>query len=152
MSIGMLTDPDGYRVEILQAANYPADAPVANGMTMMGTSIPSADFERSVAFYTKGLGMTAAQGAGPNEMVVMFPGGGATILLQKTRESADSTAVRPSLGRLTFLVPDLKVLADRLAAAGYPLGRINVMAQYHVSVAQTKDPDGNSIELVQRGP
>jgi lactoylglutathione lyase len=152
MSIGMLSDPDGYRVEILQAGSYPADAPVASGMTMMGTSIPSADFERSVAFYTKGLGMTATQGAGPNEMVVMFPGGGTTILLQKAREPADPTAVRSSLGRMTFLVPDLKALGERLAAAGYPLGRINVVPQYHVSVAQMKDPDGNSIELVQRGP
>jgi lactoylglutathione lyase len=163
MSIGMLSDPDGYRVEIIQAASYPADtvtasgvpaaAPAAKAMTLMASSVPCSDFERSLKFYVAGLGMTNAQGAGPNEMALIFPGGGATLLLQKPREGASPLPVRTGLSRVTLEVPDLKALADRLAAAGFPLqGRITEMAQYHVSIAQTQDPDGNAVELVQRGP
>lgn len=179
MSIGMLNDPDGYSVEIIQAASYPPDssaadevptsaaataaiqptaasanpaAPTIKAMMLMAASVPCSDFERSMAFYTRGLGMTSAQGAGPNEMALIFSGGGATLLLQKPRESVTPLPVRTGLSRLTLQVPDLKALGDRLAAAGFPLqGQISINTQYHVSIAQVQDPDGNQIELVQRG-
>ena len=50
-----------------------------------------------------------------------------------------------------MIVPDLIALEAQLKAAGYKLkAAINEIRQYHVSVGQLEDPDGNQIELIQR--
>lgn len=126
----------------------PRAAPVT-AMTLMAAVVPSSDLEKSVAFYTLGLGMTAARGANPREVVLTLPGGGSTLMLLKNGEAP--TAPRPGASRVTLLVPDMKALTARLRGAGYALkGEIRDMPQYHLSVAQLEDPDGNGIELIQR--
>jgi catechol 2,3-dioxygenase-like lactoylglutathione lyase family enzyme len=127
---------------------------VAKALTMMSTSIPCSDLDRSIAFYTKGLGMTVsgrvAMGA-IIEVPLEFPGGGANLILQHPKAEGTSLPIRGSLSRILLLVPDLKALETQLNAAGYALkGKINEMAQYKVAVAQLEDPDGNHIELIQR--
>lgn len=128
--------------------------PAANGVALMSTSLPSSDLDRSIAFYTKGLGMTVAgrmEMGSVVEVPINFPGGGANLILQHPKSDGTPLPVRGALSRIILIVPDLKALAVQLNAAGYALtGKINEMPQYKVAVAQLEDPDGNHLELVQR--
>lgn len=123
-------------------------------LAMMAASMPSADLDRSIAFYTKGLGMTVAgkmEMGTVVEVPLMFPGGGAYLLLLHPKTNTTALPVRGSTNRLVLNVPDLKALEAQLKAAGYQLkGPINEVPQHHVSVAHVEDPDGNHLELVQR--
>ncbi|MEO5586975.1 MAG: VOC family protein [Novosphingobium sp.] len=119
-------------------------------MTMMSTVIPCTDLEKSTAFYTRGLGMTAARGANPREVVLGLPGGGPNLMLLKS--DAGPTAPHRGPARVILNVPDIKALSTQLQAAGFALkGPIREIAQYRISVAELEDPDGNSFELIQRG-
>ena len=83
---------------------------------------------------------------------LMFPGGGAYIILFKPKVDTPGAA-RGSLNRLIRAVPDIKALEVRLNAAGYHLSApIAEQPKYHVAVGQLEDPDGNHLELVQRLP
>lgn len=120
----------------------------------MSAVVPSSDLEKSIAFYTLGLGMTAARGANPREVVLALPGGGSNLMLLKNADGPRGASRGPSPGpsRVILQVPDLKALAARLQGAGYALkGEIREIAQYHISVGQLEDPDGNALELIQRG-
>ena len=119
-------------------------------MTLMTAVVPSSDLEKSIAFYTLGLGMTAARGANPREVVLALPGGGSNLMLLKNADGPN--APRPGSSRVILQVSDMKALAARLHGAGYAIkGEIREMPQYHLSVAQLEDPDGNALELIQRG-
>jgi catechol 2,3-dioxygenase-like lactoylglutathione lyase family enzyme len=122
---------------------------------MMASSIPCSDLERSIAFYTNGLGMTLAgriEMPSGTEAPLMFPGGGAYIILFKPRAEA-SGPMHGSLNRIILAVPDIKALETKLIAAGYHLSApIAQQPKYHVAVGQLEDPDGNHLELVQRLP
>ena len=132
-----------------------APAPVT-AMSMMASAVPSSDLERSIAFYTKGLGMSQSGRVemGPvTEVPLMFPGGGSYLLLIKPKAEVGTTPARGPMSRVILAVPDLKALEAKLIAAGYHLsGPIKEQAKYHVAVGQLEDPDGNHLELVQRTP
>lgn len=129
--------------------------PPARALSVMSATFASSDLDRSIAFYTKGLGLAA----GPRmerqqvtEVPLLFPGGGMSLLLMKWKGEAAAPAGKSRIGRLILSVPDLRGLAAQLAEAGYPLQRpIAEQAQLHILVAVVKDPDGNELELVQRG-
>lgn len=130
--------------------------PPAKVLSVMSATFASTDLDRSIAFYTKGLGLTAAgrmERAEVTEVPMLFPGGGMSLLLMKWKGDAASPNGKPRIGRLILNVPDLKALAARFEAAGYPLKRpIAEQPQYHILVGLIEDPDGNQLELVQRGP
>jgi catechol 2,3-dioxygenase-like lactoylglutathione lyase family enzyme len=124
---------------------------------MMASVLPCSDLDRSIAFYTNGLGMTLARRIDmPSgiEAPLMFQGGGPYIILFKPKAAGGAaTAASSSLHRLVLAVPDIKALEARLIAAGYHLSApIAQQAKYHVAVGQLEDPDGNHLELVQRLP
>jgi predicted enzyme related to lactoylglutathione lyase len=136
-------------------ANAAAPMPV-KALAMMAAAIPSSDLDRSIAFYTKGLGMVSAgkvEMGSVTEAPLMFPGSGAYLMLQHPKTDGAALPARTMLNRIVLAVPDLKALQAQLAAAGYQLdGEIHEIAQYHVAVGQLEDPDGNHLELVQRTP
>ena len=146
-------------ITVASAQNVPnrteAPAPVT-AMSMMASAAPSSDLERSIAFYTKGLGMTLGGRVemGPvTEVPLMFPGGGSYLILLKPKTEGTPAPARGPLSRIILAVPDLKALGARLVAAGYHLSApIMEQAKYHVAVGQLEDPDGNHLELVQRIP
>jgi lactoylglutathione lyase len=121
---------------------------------MMAASVPCSDIERSIDFYTKGLGMELTgkvEMGRVTEVTLNFPGGGPYLILQHPRDANIPLPIRSPLSRIGISTPDLKALEGRLTAAGYRLERpINELKQYHVAVGQVEDPDGNHIELVQR--
>jgi predicted enzyme related to lactoylglutathione lyase len=130
--------------------------PPAKALTMMGAAVPCTDLDRSLAFYTNGLGMTAGPRmdmATITENPLIFPGGGAYLILIKPKSDDGTIAPRTMLSRIILAVPDVKALADRLKAAGYNLSApINEETKFHVVVGMLQDPDGNHLELVQRTP
>jgi catechol 2,3-dioxygenase-like lactoylglutathione lyase family enzyme len=129
--------------------------PPVTTLSMMASSIPCSDLERSIAFYTNGLGMTLRgriEMPSGTEAPLLFPGGGANIILFKPKADP-SAAAHGSLHRLILAVPDIKALEAKLNAAGYHLNApIAEQAKYHVAVGLLDDPDGNHLELVQRLP
>jgi catechol 2,3-dioxygenase-like lactoylglutathione lyase family enzyme len=130
--------------------------PAAKALSVMSATFAASDLDRSIAFYTKGLGLTAAgrmERTEVTEVPMLFPGGGMSLLLMKWKGDAAAPGGKPRIGRLILNVPDLKALAARFEAAGYPLKRpIAEQPAYHILVGLIEDPDGNQLELVQRGP
>jgi catechol 2,3-dioxygenase-like lactoylglutathione lyase family enzyme len=122
---------------------------------LMSATFAVTDLDRSLAFYTKGLGLTSpARIDNPHntEVPLLFPAGGPSLLLIKAKQPAPSaTGGPPRIGRVIVDVPDLRALEARLTAAGYPLAQPAAEnPQHHVLVGLAKDPDGNELELVQR--
>lgn len=121
----------------------------AKAMSLMSAVLPSSDLERSTVFYTRGLGMTAARGANAREVVLRLPGGTASIMLLKP-EADTAAPFGPS--RVILEVPDIKAVAATLQSAGHGLrGPISENPKYGISIAWVDDPDGNALELIQRG-
>jgi predicted enzyme related to lactoylglutathione lyase len=138
-----------------QTPNTGDKPPAGKALKMLGTAIPVTDLDRSLAFYSKGLGMQATMRMERPEVVevpLTFPGGGPyLILLWSKTSSATTPGAPPSSRRVILDVPDLKALESQLKANGYSLkGPISEIAQYHRAVALLDDPDGNHFELVQR--
>ena len=129
--------------------------PPVTALAMMASVIPSSDLERSIAFYTKGLGMTSAariENPSGTEAFLQFPGAGASIILFKPKTEPSAPA-HGALNRIVLAVPDIKALEAKLTAAGYKLNApIAEQPKYHVAVGLLQDPDGNHLELVQRLP
>lgn len=141
-----------------QAQSAPSDGSLqpVKALTLVASSIPSSDLDRSIAFYTKGLGLTVGgrvEMGSVTEVPLLLPGGSAYMMLQHPKAAGAPLPVRGMLNRILIASPDLKALVARLAAAGYPLkGKLNENLQYKVAITQIEDPDGNHIELVQKLP
>jgi len=140
---------------LAQQQTKPAQAPPpVKSLTMMAATFPVTDLERSVDFYTRGLGMVPTRRmemGNTIEAPLNFPGGGPYLILLKSNSASATPITRALTQRVIFAVPDLKLLEAQLKAAGYQLnGKINEIPQYHTAVGQLEDPDGNHIELVQR--
>ena len=131
-----------------------AEPTPAKSLAMMSTTLPCSDIERSIAFYTKGLGLTVARRMEMGSVIevhLAFPDGGTSLILMHPKASNAALPERGSLARVILAVPDLKALQGQLESAGYPLdGPIREIAQYKVAIANVADPDGNHFELVQR--
>lgn len=144
------------QAQTLAQTSPSAGPPAARALGVMSATFATTDLDRSIAFYTKGLGLTAAgrmERQEVTEVPLLFPGGGVSLLLMKWKGDAASPHGKPRIGRLILNVPDLRALAARLATAGYSLQRpIAEQPQFHILVGLVEDPDGNQLELVQRGP
>lgn len=139
------------QVQPAPTAPTPTPVPVpAKAMSLMSAVLPSSDLDRSTNFYTRGLGMTPARGANPREVVLNLPGGTAAIMLLKPAQEAAGARLGP--GRVILEVPSIQAVSERLESAGYSLrGPVSENAKYGISIAWVDDPDGNAVELIQRG-
>ena len=139
-----------------QPAQTMTAPPPAKALAMMGVAVPCSDIDKAVAFYTNGLGLTAGprmEMATITEVPLIAPGGGAYMILTKPKTADAPIAPRTALSRVILAVPDVKALQAKLEAAGYHLSApLNEEAKFHVTVGMLEDPDGNHIEMVQRGP
>jgi catechol 2,3-dioxygenase-like lactoylglutathione lyase family enzyme len=146
-------------VTVGAAQAQPAGAPVINmpvvkGATIMSAAFHVTDLERSVHFYTKGLGVKVGgriEHPTLSEIVLMFPGSSTSLLLIEPK-TKPAPAEGRRLGRIIVMVPDLRATQAKLEAAGYRL-RSPIVEQkdFKLSVAVAVDPDGNELELIQRG-
>ena len=130
--------------------------PQVKAVALLASAIPSSNLDRSIAFYTKGLGLTLGgriEMGSITEAPIMLPGGGSYLMLQQPKAAGTALTPRGPLNRIILNVPDVKALVAQLTAAGYQInGTVREIAQYRVAIAMLQDPDGNHIELVQRLP
>jgi catechol 2,3-dioxygenase-like lactoylglutathione lyase family enzyme len=128
--------------------------PAPKTMQLMSATFAVTDVDRAIDFYVKGLGLTVArriENPTNTEVPLLFPGGGLTLLLIKSKAPAAAPGQPPRIGRVILDVADVRALEARLTAAGYRLRRpVTENPTHHVLVGLVTDPDGNELELVQR--
>lgn len=110
------------------------------------------DLERSLRFYTQGLGFVVASrlpgNPGPGATLVAPRSGRTPFLLLRqshaTPNSAEEIQIGTGLSRIMLGVSDAKALEARLRSAGYEPQSTN-----HGNIFFVKDPDGYSYEIIQ---
>src|ERR1700730_5029773 len=134
----------------------PPAASVSPTLSVLSTGMRSSNLDRSIRFYTQGLGMTVltTRDAGPvKEVIFGFqdshdrPG----LMVFQKKDATDSSAQFDhgnSEMKVVLAVADVAALAARLRAAGYAGGEIRESGPYKILWAQ--DPDGYKYEIVQR--
>ena len=124
---------------------------------ILGTALRSTDLDRSIKFYTAGLGMVVATTLknGPVTEVMFSFGGDRTqpvILLYKDASPGKSPSLEHgnAYGRVILRVADADALAMQLRTAGYTVGDVQANAANHVKVFWAEDPDGYKYEITER--
>ena len=122
--------------------------------SVMSTGMRSSNLERSIRFYTEGLGMIVLtklvsgpvtevilgfQGKSDQPGLIVFQTKGADESLPVDHGNADTKVV---LG-----VADIVAVAAKLSSAGFPAGDIRQNGQYKSLIAH--DPDGYKYEIVE---
>jgi catechol 2,3-dioxygenase-like lactoylglutathione lyase family enzyme len=138
------------------AADPPTAANIGASM-MIGPALRSTDLDRSIKFYTEGLGMVVATklAHGPvTEVMLGFDGNRQPpiILLYKDETPGKSPAIEQGngFGRIMLRTPNASALAARLAALGYPVGEMHADTVNHMKVFWAEDPDGYRYEITER--
>jgi len=129
------------------SAQPPPLADDTRPLRVSGVGLTVSDLERSKAFYTEVLGLKVdarvpAQGKVVEYLLGMTGDTRADtlIVLRQGEVKPDAKA----FGRLVLVVPNGRRMAERIAAAGYPVAKI----QDGTNIVS--DPDGYRIELYQR--
>lgn len=131
-------------------------APSAEGM--VGPALYVTDHERSLKFYTEGLGMTVRMRFGPPAKPDMVVGFGRNpldtgIMLLTDKGATPRGPITHGYGfdRIALRVADLRTINARMQAAGFAPGEIKVV-HGAVQMMMLTDPDGYRIELIDSKP
>jgi len=169
-------DPDGFVVELADAANAPSDA--AAGSVIAGSAFEATvrDSEQSVKFYNELLGFDIKLGTAFNDNAQMAATAGApgasfrqsrapipgttipfTLIEFKNieRKELSGRTQDPGTTVLQLIVRDVAALTAKLKAAGVPIvttGGEPVQVAPGLKIAIVKDPNNMLLELVERGP
>ena len=111
------------------------------------------DLAKSVDFYSRVIGMTQTQTFSLDymeEVVLAFEGRTAVVLMHYTDGSARNYKDNPV--KLVFYVTDPAAIAAKVKAAGFEVTRepAPIESLGGAMVCLAKDPDGYTIELIQR--
>lgn len=123
---------------------------------LIGPALRSTDLDRSIKFYTSGLGMVVATKlalGSVTEVILSFGGGReqSVILLYKDETPGKSPPVAHGngFGRVVLRVPDATALSTRLVAAGYQVSDIRNHSVNNMKVFWVADPDGYKYEITE---
>jgi catechol 2,3-dioxygenase-like lactoylglutathione lyase family enzyme len=124
------------------------------GPSLKGAALRSTDLDRSIKYYTNGLGMVVTgklvNGAA-TEVFLGFAGRenqpGLVIFRDSTPGKSPPVDLGNAASRVILTMPDVAAIAARLTAAGYEAGEVH--GNGNVKVLMVKDPDGHAFELVQ---
>jgi catechol 2,3-dioxygenase-like lactoylglutathione lyase family enzyme len=131
----------------------PAATPAATtDLQIAGPVLMVADLERSLRFYTQGLGMAVGNrlggSPGPGAIVVGSGPDRTPFILLRQRDQAARTDppldIGQGLSRIMLTAPDVKAVAVRLKSAGYEAGTPSARNIFFVT-----DPDGYRYEVMQ---
>jgi catechol 2,3-dioxygenase-like lactoylglutathione lyase family enzyme len=124
--------------------------------TVIGPALRATDLDRSIAFYTNGMGMVVARKIDlptGTEIALTF---GANmrppvIMLFKSKDPAKSGPIvmGNGYGRTLIAVADADALAARLKAAGFAPGEVKSNAVNNMKTFWVSDPDGYAYEITQ---
>ncbi len=131
----------------------------AQGYSFLHTMIRVGDLERSVAFYTKLLGMRELRRRDVPEgkYTLAFVGyaaeeSGAGVIELTYNYGVSHYELGTGFGHLAIGVPDIFATCERLRAAGAKITREPGPVKFGSTViAFIEDPDGYKIELIERG-
>ncbi|GAA0310551.1 hypothetical protein GCM10009087_20730 [Sphingomonas oligophenolica] len=148
---------------LFAATPCPAQAQSAASATpvqasLMAPGLRVADIDRSIVFYGIALGLVPATTLrhGPlTEVMLCADGKAGKLALILMHDATPGTSPPIELGngvqKIVMRVPDLAGVANRMKAAGYPVGDVH-WNKGAPSVLMIKDPDGYSYELVGSTP
>jgi catechol 2,3-dioxygenase-like lactoylglutathione lyase family enzyme len=167
-----LQDPDGFVIELLEAASPPAGtAPVVAGAAFEATV---RDSEESVRFYNDLLGFdftlgaafnsnqqmastAGAPGASFRQSTATIPGTDVPITLIEfkdiERKELSGRTQDPGTAILQLLVRDVTALTKKLQDAGVPVvttGGVPVEVAPGLKISLVRDPNNMLVELVER--
>lgn len=124
------------------------------------TMIRVLDLDKSIDFYTRHLGMTLLRrkdfpdGRFTNVFVGYGDEGSNTVLeLTHNWDQKEPYEQGRSYGHLAVAVPDIYATCEKLEAEGVPIPRPPGPMKFggsSTAIAFIEDPDGHSIELIQR--
>ncbi len=152
MSIGFVTDPSGYLVELTQRHPWQdgdAETPVWLGQYCIYVS----DLEASVRFYeTLGLSCTSRTDIpGHAEAILEQPEVGGKLQLAQQLDPVGPIDMGTSMWKLYVNTDDCAGLHARAVAAGHTsVMEPMALDRWPVTVAFVADPDGYQVELVER--
>ena len=122
------------------------------------TMLRVGNLDRSIAFYTKLLGMTELRrrDVPDGKYTLAFVGYGdedsGAVVELTYNYGVDHYEQGTAFGHLAIGVPDVKATCDGLRAAGAKITREPGPVKFgNTIIAFVEDPDGYKIELVQRG-
>jgi catechol 2,3-dioxygenase-like lactoylglutathione lyase family enzyme len=125
-----------------------------SGLRLMSPALRCSDCERSLRFYTQGLGMVEMGRVNLKDVTEIILGfskdaahPGIMLIQRKDAGAAPAIELGNGYQRTVLRVDDLQALADRLKAAGYATGPIGGGATYRILMIQ--DPDGYRYEVVE---
>jgi lactoylglutathione lyase len=120
----------------------------------MSAGMRSSNLDRSIRFYTEGLGMKVLMKLDPGPVKEIILGFGdkldqPTVVLSQKKGADASAPVEHGNAdtKVVIVVPDIKAAAAKLTGAGYPAGDIQQNGPYKVLLAH--DPDGYTYEIVE---
>ena len=122
-------------------------------ITLVGTGIVVRDLEAAQRFYEAVLGMKETNrirvdAMGMDEVILATPGGGAAVILMRYDDGRAHAEVGQ---KLVFTVPSPAAVADAAVEAG---GKVlfppTAMPDLGATLAFVQDPDGHSIEVLDR--
>ena len=169
-------DPDGFVVEMLDAANPPADAPPGNVVAGAAFEATVRDTAQTVKFYKELLGFDLKVGAAFNDNQEMAATAGApgasfrqstaqvpgttvpfTLIEFKNvrRKELSGRTQDPGTTVLQLIVKDVRALTAKLKAAGVPIvstGGEPVQVSPALKVVIVRDPNNMLLELAERAP
>ena len=127
-----------------------------SGLAHIGVRVH--DLERSMRFYEL-LGFTKTAGPiGPEPVAILDHASGLEVNLVLNAPNASEPNVlkdvpekHPGITHFALLCPDIMAAKERLEAAGIPLSEGPVRFGPGAQAIFVRDPDGNVIELHQRG-
>ena len=152
MATGMLTALPAIAADAASPAAPSATA--GHWPSVMSTGMRSSNLDRSIRFYTEGLGMTVltTRVSGPvTEVIFGFPNSpdhpGLMVFQKKGHGESLPVDHGNSETKVVLGVADIAAIAKQLAAAGYPVGEVQAHGPYKVLWIQ--DPDGYQFEVVE---
>ena len=122
-------------------------------ITLVGTGIVVRELEAAQRFYEAVLGMKEinrirVDAMGMDEVILATPGGGAAVILMRYDDGRAHVEVGQ---KLVFTVPSPAAVADAaVAAGGAVLVPATAMPGLGATIAFVQDPDGHSIEVLDR--
>jgi lactoylglutathione lyase len=146
------------RMDTATAAKTGADKPLVTKARMLHTMIRVRDFDKSIDFYTRLLGMKLMRKDDypGGRYSLAFVGYGdekeqAVIELTHNWDQAEPYAIGSGFGHLAIGVADIYGVCEKLAAAGVKIPRPAGPVKHGTTViAFIEDPDGYKIELIDR--